>query len=405
MTVDDQQFPHRQPVVGSGINPTPDHNSTPIRPPHTLPQGSVDPMVSRQGNPAPLDANRPQRSLDRFSMLNKTEALEANAIISEPLLGEVARRGQLTVIYAEPNTGKTLLMTALGLSAINEGLILSHDFYFINADDSGEGALVKGQLWQEVGAHMLVPGLAGFETQDLYEEMRKDILSGQAWGTCLVIDTAKKFVDLMNKKDASQFGKRCREYTMAGGTVVLIAHTTKNRNADGSLRYQGTTDLREDCDAMYTAELLVSKSGGGENVVKLKREKSRGPSPLTIAYAYASDPAISYEAKVASVHAIDPDELDGYVTTKEKVSDPVVMDAIVQLIKSGMTEGKMRLAKAAAKKTAVSHKAAIEILDQYDGTTTGTHLWTTTRGPRNVQVYRLLDQPKSAPEVNQFDGF
>lgn len=341
----------------------------------------------------------PIRSLDRFSMRDRTDELEANAVISQPLLGPGFRSGQMTILYAGANTGKTLIATALGRTAISAGLIAPTDFYYINADDSSEGVLVKGRLWQELGAHMLVPGLGGFETHHLLDLMREDIANDRARGTCLIIDTAKKFVDLMSKKESSQFGKRCREYTLAGGTVILIAHVAKNRNADGSLRYQGVTDFKEDCDAMYTAELLVAKSDGVENVVKLTREKSRGPNPNTIAYAYANDPELGYEARVASVHEIDLKDLDNYIPAKETVSDPEVMDAIVHLIREGLAEGKMKLAKAASEMTGVSHKAAISVLDQYTGETPGTHLWFATRGPRNVQIYRLLDQTKPTGEA------
>lgn len=363
------------------------------------PDATPEGQRATEGAFSPEKAPAPARSLDRFSMLDKADELEANAIISQPLLGEGIRSGQLTIIYAEPNTGKTLITTALGRTAIIAGLIAPTDFYYINADDSSEGVLVKGRMWQELGAHMLVPGLGGFETEHLMDLMREDIANDRARGTCVVIDTAKKFVDLMSKKDSSQFGKRCREYTLAGGTVILIAHTAKNRNADGSLRYQGTTDFREDCDAMYTAELLVAKSDGVENVVKLTRNKSRGPNPETIAYAYASDPDLGYEARVASVHEIDPGDLEDYVPVRETVSHPQVMDAIVQLIREGCAEGKMKLAKAASERTGVSHKAAISVLDQYTGETPRVHLWVASRGPRNVQIYRLLDQSKPTDEA------
>ena len=386
MTADHQADPQEQLSGKGGIDPKK------IKVPSLNSKAKAD----TEGSEKPPS---PNRSLDRFSMLDRTGELEAMAVASAPLLGEGVRSGQLTVIYAEPNTGKTLITTALGRTAIIAGLIEPTDFYYINADDSSEGVLIKGQLWQELGAHMLVPGLGGFETQHLLNLMHEEIANGRARGTCLVIDTAKKFVDLMSKKDSSQFGKRCREYTLAGGTVVLIAHTAKNRNADGSLRYQGTTDFREDCDAMYMAELLVAKSEGGENVVKLTRNKSRGPNPQTIAYAYASDPSLSYEARVASVHEISPKDLESYVPDKETVSDPVVMNAIVHLIREGLAEGKMKLAKAAAEMTGVSHKAAIEVLDLYTGEIPGTHLWVAGRGPRNVQIYRLIDQHQPKDET------
>lgn len=392
MTADNQR-PHFQPPGRGTIDPRK------IRIPSLRSRATTDPeepAATPNDQDRADDVSSPKkvnipRSLDRFSMLDRTDELEANAVMSEPLLGNGIRKGQITIVYAGANTGKSLIITALGRAAIIAGNIAPTDFYYINADDNSEGVLVKGRMWQELGAHMLVPGLGGFETHHLMELMREDIANGRAKGTCLVIDTAKKFVDLMSKKESSQFGKLCRAHTVAGGTVVLIAHTAKNPNADGSVRYQGVTDFKEDCDAMYTAELLVAKSNGVENVIKLTREKSRGPNPRTIAYAYDSDPELGYEARVASVHEIDADELDSYVPAKEIVSDPIVMDAIIQLIKDGRAEGKMKLAKAASDMTGVSHKAAISVLDQYTGETPGTHLWVASKGPRNVQTYRLLD--------------
>lgn len=91
--------------------------------------------------------------------------------------------------------------------------------------------------------------------------------------------------------------------------------------------------------------------------------------------------------------------MDSYVPAKETVSDPLVMDAIVQLIREGRAEGKMKLAKAASEMTGVSHKAAISVLDQYTGETPGTHLWVATRGPRNVQIYHLIDQSKPTDDA------
>ena len=48
-----------------------------------------------------------------------------------------------------------------------------------------------------------------------------------------------------------------------------------------------------------------------DRVVKFTRLKSRADSPEAVAYVYSVEPGISYEAKLASVQSIDPDDLDG----------------------------------------------------------------------------------------------
>lgn len=82
-----------------------------------------------------------------------------------------------------------------------------------------------------------------------------------ARGTLIVIDTLKKFTDPMDKKRSSDFGQICRQYVMAGGTIVALGHTRKNPKADGTPQYQGTTDVLEDFDAVYIAQVMKRKSG------------------------------------------------------------------------------------------------------------------------------------------------
>ena len=85
-----------------------------------------------------------------------------------------------------------------------------------------------------------------------------------ARGTLIIIDTLKKFTDPMNKKNSSDFGQICRQYVMAGGTIVALGHTRKNPKADGTPQYQGTTDVLEDFDAVYIAQLMKPKAGTGQ---------------------------------------------------------------------------------------------------------------------------------------------
>ena len=403
---DDARMPKRpKPPGWSAGKPNPPRRIDPrtLVPPQLAPTpgSSVEPKppeVAKPPTPASLpgaaEEEAKRNPLDAYSMKGRFEELEAEMVKAEPLLGSFILKGQMTIIYAEPNTGKTLLMMACVLEAIRSGIIDPANLYYINADDNSEGAFVKGRLLDDVGAHMLLPGRRGFEAGKLVEKMKQAVLENTARGTCIIIDTAKKFVNIMEKKDSSIFAQYCREYVMAGGTIVLIAHTTKIPNADGSPRHQGTTDFREDCDAVYLARPLVPKAGGNERLIKLTRNKSRGPNPDEVAYVFCSDPDISYEEKVASVRSIDPEDVKDYVAEKEKVSDPLVMEAIEQLIAGGYSEGKMNLAKAAAEKSGVSHAAAIGVLERYTGPVRNVHLWDYTTGRHGRRTYRLIDQTK-----------
>jgi RecA-family ATPase len=325
------------------------------------------------------------------------DEIEARAAATKPLLGKFIMQGQATMIYAEPNAGKTLTALKLCLDAIEDKRIAPDHLYYINADDSSEGLAIKLRLVQEVGAHMLAPGFNGFRTDHLVKLMVEAIENGSARGTCIVIDTLKKFTDLMDKKRASEFAQVCRQYVMAGGTIVALGHTTKRPRADGTPEYQGTTDILEDFDAVYVAQPFESKKDAHRRVVKFTRRKSRADSPEAIAYAYNTEPGISYDMKIMSLHPIDPDDLDDYAPRREEVCDPEVMQALVQLIgDAGWADGKMKLAKAAAETCGLSMRATLGVVERYTGLVPGEHLWACKTGPRGVRIYRLIDQTRPA---------
>jgi hypothetical protein len=112
--------------------------------------------VFSPGQPQPSPRDHPLR---RFSLLGKADQLEARASDTKPLLGSFIMDGQATMIYAAPNTGKTLIVLHLLLAAIEQGLVDPDRVFYVNADDGSQGLAVKARLLQDVGAHMLAPGL------------------------------------------------------------------------------------------------------------------------------------------------------------------------------------------------------------------------------------------------------
>lgn len=122
--------------------------------PTELPES--DGPVSSPGQPQRSPRDHPLR---RFSLLGKADQLEARAADTKPLLGSFIMDGQATMIYAAPNTGKTLIVLHLLLAAIEQGLIDPDRVFYVNADDGSQGLAVKARLLQDVGAHMLAPGL------------------------------------------------------------------------------------------------------------------------------------------------------------------------------------------------------------------------------------------------------
>ena len=65
------------------------------------------------------------------------------------------------------------------------------------------------------------------EITDLMIELAE---TGQAKGVIIILDTLKKFTDLMQKKEATQFGIISRGFVAAGGTLICLAHTNKHKS-------------------------------------------------------------------------------------------------------------------------------------------------------------------------------
>lgn len=180
---------------------------------------------------------------------------------------------------------------------------------------------------------------------------------------------------------------------MAGGTVVALGHTRKQPKADGRLEYQGTTDLKEDFDAVYFAVPVKPSPNSHQRVVRFERDKKRADSPDVVGYAYDDEPGTTYAQKLASVARIDSDELETYRPVTEKYSHIDVMTELQRLIEAGEGQGKMALAKKAAKNCDVSQRAALSVLEDHTGNTDISHLWIAKTGPRGVQVYELVPRP------------
>ena len=88
-------------------------------------------------------------SLAQFSLKGRSSEMEKKMLADKFVLGRIAIFGQATVIYAKPNTGKTLLVLWLLIQAIRNNSIEGADVFYINADDNYKG-LVEKQNWLNV---------------------------------------------------------------------------------------------------------------------------------------------------------------------------------------------------------------------------------------------------------------
>jgi hypothetical protein len=225
-------------------------------------------------------------SLADYCINNETERLRKEMREAVFIMEGVAIRGQYTAICAPPNGGKTLLTIAGLMKAVREGVIAGSDVFYINVDDNMEGALVKTEIVQELGINMIVPVLADPEKNgntpfDFCKIMADDIEAKTVDGKIIVIDTYKKFTNIMDKESQSHFNDVVRRFVTLGGSVIVLTHVNKNRNQEGKLVWGGTSDLKDDCDAGW----IIDHTEGPDGITyEFIFQKGRGHSGENIAF-------------------------------------------------------------------------------------------------------------------------
>lgn len=336
------------------------------------------------------EAKTKDNPLRKYSLIGQAAKFEALAQAACPLLGDVCQRGEATVWYAKHNVGKTLLFLHMVSEAVELGRIAADDIYYINADDSSSGIAGKLGLLDELGAHTLVPGQGGLKAEKLEELLKLAVSNDTARGTLVVIDTLKKFTDLMSKRSSSDFANVCRQFVSAGGTILGLAHTNKRKGDDGKAVHAGTTDILDDFDAGYIIDELQITANPGEKLVEFTRLKGRGGGVHSVAYAYAAEDRISYAERLASVRLVEDADLHGIKQAEAKRSDAELVAAVALCIAQGINT-KMALRNAVAEQSGVSRREATRIIERYTGDDIGQHHWTFVRRDHGKMLYTLLN--------------
>ena len=92
--------------------------------------------------------------LDKFSLRGMSEKISKDVMEAVFVLHGIALLGQLTALYAPPNTGKTLFTLYLLVQNIKNGLIDPSKVYYLNMDDTINGLLEKLIIAEKNGFHI-----------------------------------------------------------------------------------------------------------------------------------------------------------------------------------------------------------------------------------------------------------
>ena len=346
----------------------------------------------------PDQAKASSTPLDRFSIRDKLDAIERQVFAAVFILGRLALMGQFTIFFAAPNTGKTLLVFYLLTEAIRQGTVDAAKVYYLNMDDNMNGLLEKLRIATEYDFHILAEGHEGFSVSHFIRVMNEMIENNQAFGVVIILDTLKKFVNVMDKTQSSRFNQVIRRFVMKGGTVIALAHTNKSPGQDGKPVYGGTTDMRDDADCVYTLRAITPLEGNSNKVVEFENIKSRGDVAMNASYQYSCEHGISYTELLSSVLPLDDKQLAPIKQAAATRVDAELIAAAENCIRLGINS-RMKLRDAIAKRTGVSLRTSIQAIDKYTGDDPTKHRWHFSVRERGAKVYELLNSALPVPKL------
>ena len=342
--------------------------------------------ASSSDAPSPVDLKT--IALNKIISLTLNEGLinerKTQSHSSEFVIEGIALRGDITVLYASPNTGKTLLALSL-LAQTKRANDTDIEIFHVNLDDSFDGLTKKAEIGLTSGYRVLNTNSFTDPLIALNSIFTTLIESGAARETVFVLDTVKKFTDPMDKKACSSFMRGCRTFTQAGGTIILLAHNNKQTPNNPTPTPGGTSDLHDDADCVYVMSTVRKQTidKGTQFFVKFDNRKARGPNVTEDNYSFIKNEDADYTNMFWSVRPEDA-EVSNQITSEGL--NTTLVDTILCMLSEGPISQKELISKLSneyGRNKVRSHLKALS-----DPRTDEPKL-IESRGPKNAAVYEL----------------
>ena len=341
----------------------------------------------------------PLGRLKGFSITGRSSDLRQQMLDDKFVLDQIAILGQWTNLYAAPNTGKTLLTLTMLRDQIRANVICGEQVFYVNADDTYRGMVEKLEIAESIGLQMLVPNQQGFVVSNIVDLMTDLAIANEAANVVIVLDTLKKFTDLMDKRVASQFGNIARGFVAAGGTLITLAHTNKHKDSQGKSIYSGTSDITDDGDCFYIIDKIgVDKGFGTERyTVEFTNDKNRGDVAGTVGFSFEKRVGETYADLLDSVKRLSSGEIERSKVAKEVQAelddDADLIAAVADCLGAGINT-KSAIVKKVRESTGDSNDKVRKLMAKRTGTFYELgHRWTVIKGANNAQFYQVLPPP------------
>ena len=316
---------------------------------------------------------------------------EANEIANPDwIINSLIIQGHIVLIPAEPNGGKTTIMLHLAGKMVKEGF----NVFYVNSDTSGGDAKPMIEQASDNGFTLMLPDMKVGKSMDtVLGNLRGMSESGERFDKVIFIfDTLKKMVDVISKSSAKDLFILLRKLSAKGMTIVLLAHTNKYKDDDGSPIYEGTGDMRSDVDDLIY--LIPQKHDDGSMTVTTKPDKQRGAF-LPISFK------IDASRQVTQLN-MPVDTAKANKNAAEIMKDKAVIDSINNALSTGSMTQKYimdycsendsigeRKIKNVLNKYTIGNTQSINAVDSKNEH--GDKIWKRASGEKNSHYYSMIE--------------
>lgn len=226
------------------------------------------------------------------------------------------------------------------------------------------------------GYTLLNSTAGGKSPEQVFQLLRKlSESTARLEGYVFVLDTMKKFLDVMGKAGARDFFKVLRAITMLGGTVLLLAHTNKHKDFSGKPIFEGVGDIRNDVDELFYID-AVDDALTGDRIATIRPDKVRCMAE-----------ACSFRLDRSTLEALDAPLTDvaaiAAAARREK-EDGHVIAAIEAVLRARGGESQEKLVAEVAKSVGIGMAKVRAIVRDYsDQEVAAAAKWNVTRGGLN----------------------
>jgi hypothetical protein len=305
--------------------------------------------------------------------LTKNPSALKNALskVSHPMKSKMVAMTELSVVYGSAGSGKTLvILSDIGRSILDK-TTKGEDVVYVNLDDSAIGLAEKAEILAELKIKMIKE----FDRNMLYSMIDENVAKGKV----IIIDTVKKIANLMDKAQVAGMMKHFKNFTHAGGTVILIAHANKNLSPDGFPVLEGVGDLRNDADCV----VMVQRH---KDIITMSNDR-KNRSYVELEAIFQTLETKNYKSLMHSIKQLSGQEAIDLKMQREqecfKEDNRRLIETITEMIGLFPAQ-KTKLVDDLIKDTGLSRRNIVTTLELLEG-----DLWDLEKGDNNSKNYSL----------------